>query len=201
MSLRKFLNLPNKEQSAKKTADMDAILEVCSEIATKERADMRQDQEMHNGVCPNCRAKKSDNSDAIVDRISNVQGKGSVGGNAFGVSGSVLIQTSPVNHCNKCGHEWEKFKTKSISQTHILRVCLNYLGEILKDPTQKSKDWKLEAVRKAFNGCYAESIFSFVQKEWDFLYTDTCNKCTLRRLRKHYQSLYDLENNEKLEKI
>jgi hypothetical protein len=201
MNLRKIFDFPSKEQEAKINADMETILENCSNIASKERADMRQDQDMHDCICPNCRAKKSDGIENIVNKIRQVQGKGNVGGNFLGVSGSMQINTYAVNHCNKCGHEWEKFKTKPISQTHILRVCLNYLAAIIEDPIQKEFDWKIEGVRNAFGDCHAESIFRFSQKESSYLNYNATKFISLSNLRSHYPSVYDTEINEKLEKI
>jgi hypothetical protein len=188
----------SKEQKKILGEDADNVLHKCSIIADSERRDMRESQDSHDNVCPNCRIKKDTNN--IVNKIARVQGSGRVGGNLFGVSGSVSVDTHTVNHCNNCGNEWEKFETKSISQTDILRVCLNYLGNILGDPKEKNFQWKMEAI-KVFDDCYAETIFFFRDKQFDYLWMSSRSKLGISRLRKYYKSIFDTKNKRKLEKI
>jgi hypothetical protein len=201
MNLRKVFHFPTKEQDAILKADRENILNNCKEIARKEREDLEEAKKLHDEVCPNCKAKKSDDRTNIVNNIRKVQGDGRASGNLFGISGSMSIDTYAVNHCNKCGNEWEKFKSKSISETHILRVCLNYLAQLLANPVyHKQFSWKVEAV-KAFEDAYAESIFRLSQKEDEYLQSETKSELSLSHLRRYYKSIYDGENKKELEKL
>lgn len=200
MNIRKFLHYPAKKQKELLIADSANVLKNCNKIAMAERDDMRISQEKHDGICPNCKAGKADNNNNIVNNIRKVHGNGHVGGNLFGVSGSMLIDTDVVNHCNVCGNEWEKFRTKNISETHILRVCLNYLATIIKDPNEKKFEWKVEAIQ-VFNDCYAETIYYHCRHEKNFLYISTPSQLKLSRLRRYYKSIFDPDNKKKLEKL
>jgi hypothetical protein len=190
----------NKEQKKILGDDAENVLQKCGIIASSERKDMREDQDSHDNVCPNCRVKKGDSDKNIVNKIRQTKGDGRVGGNLFGVSGSVSIDTYSVNHCNNCGNEWEKFKTKSISQTHILRVCLNYLVEIMQDPKEKDCDWKVEAI-KVFDGCYAETIHHFRKENSEYIWMSTSSYLKLFRIRRYYKSIFDTKNKRVLEKL
>lgn len=199
MNIRKALNIPNKKQLESLRIDSDHILKNCSAIANTERKELRENQEMHDGICPKCRSGKED----IVDKFANVQGFGNVKGNfnlGFGnVRGSMTINTVAVNHCNKCGNEWEKFKTKSISETDILRVCLNYLAKIINNPKEKKYSWKQEAI-EVFDDCYAETIHAHVLKQSNFLHQTTVSTLSISKLRRYYKSVYG-NKTKKLEKI
>jgi hypothetical protein len=205
MNLRKNFNLPSKQQKALLDADRENVLSKCNNIARKEREDMYREQKNHDEICPNCKTKKSDNRNNIVNNIRRVQGEGHVGGSfslGFGsVNGSISIDTHAVNHCNVCGNEWEKFKTKSVSETNILRVCLNYLAELISNPVyHKQFSWKMEAIL-AFEDAYAETIYKLSQKEGDYLWLSTKSTLSLSRLRRYYKSIYDGNNKKELEKI
>ena len=200
MNLRKLLYIPTKEQIALLQADVQNILKQCDVIASSEYRDQKEAKESHDGVCPKCRARKED----IVDKIRQVQGKGSVGGSfnlGFGsVSGSMSIDTDEVNHCNKCGNEWKKMKTKYVSASDIVRVTLNYLGDIFDDPDHNKKlKWKLEAI-EVFNDCYAESIMVLKSNHSYYMHSNTNNELTYSKLRKYYKSVFD-KNKKELQKI
>lgn len=190
MNLRKFSNIPTQRQLAIIEQDNNHILDECDKIAEDERKDLKRSQESHDYICPKCRAKRED----IVNKIRKVSGGGRVSGDFFlgfgSVNGSLSIDTHAVNHCNKCGNEWEKFKSKSISRTDVLRVCLNYLADIIKKPEEKKYSWKVDAV-KVFDGCSAETIRALILKESHWLRSDTNIILTLRILRRHYKSVYD----------
>ena len=202
MNIRKLFNVQSKQQKELLAADKEKILKLCSNIASKERDDMREEQKRHDEICPNCRTKKDGNY--IVNKIRETRGDGNVDGNfiwGFGnVDGHMSIKTYAVNHCNTCGNEWEKFNYKSISETDILRVCLNYLAELIKNPDNKKYSWKVEAI-KVFDDSYAENIYAFRKKEGYCLWISTTETLTLSRLRKYYKSVYDTDNKKNLEKI
>lgn len=65
MNIRKFLHYPTKRQKELLIADSENVLKNCNKIAMSERDDMRISQERHDGVCPNCKAKKADNNNNI----------------------------------------------------------------------------------------------------------------------------------------
>jgi hypothetical protein len=190
MDLRKTFNFPDQKQLELLRMDSNYILKNCDAIASNERKELRENQEMRDGTCPVCKAKKPD----VVNRIISVHGVGNIKGRfrfGFGYFNvSTIINTVVVNHCNKCGNEWEKFKTKSISETDILRVCLNYLAEIINDPNEKKNSWKLEAI-EVFEGCYAETIYAHALKQKDYLRQTTVSSLSISKLRRYYKSIYD----------
>lgn len=192
-----FLSAAEKKILAE---DAEIILSKCDKIASVERQEMRENQDFHDGTCPNCRTTKKNKPDAIVNKMREVKGTGKITGGILDITGFVNIETHPVNHCNICGNEWVKFKVKSISQTDVLRVCLNYLAAILNNSAEKKFNWKVEAI-KVFDDCYAETIYKFVRKEKKHILPLTKSKLKLETLRQHYTSIFDTENKKKLEKI
>jgi hypothetical protein len=106
------------------------------------------------------------------------------------------IETNPVNHCNICGHEWKKFKTKYVSKTDILRVTLNYLSDLISNPKHNRKlSWKTEAVQ-VFEGCHAEAITMVAKEEKRYLRSK--HNLRIGVLRKYYPSIFDGENKKYL---
>jgi len=191
----------NKKQKVKIGDERKIILSKCNKIAIVERDDMRVNQELHDTRCPNCKATKKENPNTIVDRITNVNGTGRISGGILDITGYITIETHAVNHCNNCGHEWHKFKTKSISETNVLRVCLDYLGAIINSPEKEKRfDWKLDAI-KVFDDCSAETIYLFCKKEKKYLCSSTRNELKLSKLRRYYRSVFDRKNKRELEKI
>lgn len=195
INLRKLFGMPSQAQEALIKADIAVILDRCSKIAYVENQEQKDNKNARDGQCPKCKDK------TIVDKIRQVQGKGNVGGNLFGVNGSLSIDTDEVNHCNKCGNEWKKFKIKTIGRTDILTVALNYLGEIRKDPERNKKmSWKMETIQ-VFDGCCAEAIDSLCFDNRHKIHSNIGYELKLFRLRKIYKSVYDGENSRKLQKI
>ncbi|MHA1169886.1 MAG: hypothetical protein ACTSRU_18825 [Candidatus Hodarchaeales archaeon] len=185
MNLRKLLYLPNPEQTLLLLDDVEIIAKRYGEVGETERKEQKENQMSHDNRCPKCRGE----SDKIVDKIAGVEGQGNVGGNLFGISGRMTIETKPVNHCNVCNHEWEKFKTKTISNFSVINVILNYLSDMVQNPEHNQRlSWKVEAI-KVFKGCYAESIYMLQQKNK----RDIRSPLTLRQLRTKYKSVFDKE--------
>jgi hypothetical protein len=199
--IRQLLNLPNKAQKLILEQETNLILDRCDVIAKSEYNEQLEAKQFHDARCPKCREKEK-----IVDRICHVQGNGSIKGNfilGFGsIHGSTTIDTIAANHCNNCGHEWIKFKTKYVSNTKILRVVLNYLAEILIDATEKNRSWKMEAIQ-VFDGCSAETIYKLRCLHENYLHDETTEKLSLSCLRRYYKSIYFPDGNfqQKLEKI
>lgn len=185
MSLRKILYLPNPEQTLLLLDDVETIAKRYGNLGDVERKEQKENQRSHDNKCPKCRAKSSD----IVDKIAGVEGQGNVSGNLFGISGRMSIETKPVNHCNVCNHEWEKFKTKTITNHSIIIVILNYLSDMIHNPEHNQRlSWKVEAI-KVFEGCHAEAIYMLQQKNK----RDVRSPLSLRQLRAEYKSVFDKE--------
>jgi len=190
MNLRKFLYLPTDEQKLVLLADVKRIVEGCADIASTEWKELKENQKSHDGQCPRCKDKGK-----IVDKINHVQGISKVTGKfyfGFGTINTVTtVDTIEVNHCHNCGHEWKKFKTKYISATDIMRVALNYLGDIYGNPDHNMKKyWKHEAIQ-VFDKCSAEAIHLLVKKHEPYMRNTTKKVVTMKMLRKHYDSIFD----------
>lgn len=191
MNLRKTLNISSIQQLALLKADEASILSKCDAIARSERMDFEETRKIHDDICPNCKTRKHDDVKNIVNKIGLIRGGGNINGSAFHVNGKISIDTYAINHCNVCGNEWEKFKKKDISETNILRVCLNYLAQLSQNPSHhKQFEWKLEAV-KVFEGSYAETIFRLAEKEKKYLIPELNPELSLSKLRRDYKSVYD----------
>jgi len=195
MNIRKFFGMPSKAQEEIIRMDEKTIMDKCDKIARAEIEDQQMAKRSRDGQCPHCKDKN------IVDKICNIKGKSngklSLGYGSIGI----LIETEAVNHCNACGNEWKKFKTKEISKTHIIRLAFKYLCDIINNPEEKKKEWKLETIAIIFEGCTAESIFNLRFDNNDYLNDEINKKLTLRCLRKYYWSVYGASANAKLEKI
>lgn len=191
MNLRKTLNLPNKAQKLELEKDKFIIEDKCQLIARREHNEQQEYKKVHDGMCPKC-----NNRMGIVDKLSFVQGRGSVEGLiifGFGrVKGDTTIDTVAVNYCMECGNEWLKYKTKPISYTSILRVAFKYLKEIINDPKQKKRDWKSETIQ-VFEGCCAETLYQL--NVW------TATEIKLSTLRRYYRSVFDAPDDIKLENL
>jgi hypothetical protein len=183
MNIRKILNLPSAEQTLILLADVELISKRCAEVGKTERKEQIENQKSRNERCPKCRAKQ----DMIVDKIAQVDGRANFRGNLFKLTGRLDVETKPVNHCNTCGHQWEKFKTKTITDLAIMKVILNYLSDVIRNPEKQSKySWKLEAI-EIFNGCSAEAIYE-VQNKYKH---SVRYPLSLKQIRKKYKSVFD----------
>ena len=183
MNWRKILYLPTQEQLSAIDFDILSVQQRCEKLSAVERKEQTENQKSRNERCPKCRAKQ----DMIVDRIAQVEGHTSFRGNLFKLSGRLDVETKPVNHCNTCGHEWEKFKTKTITDLAVMKVVLNYFSDVMRDP-EKSKrySWKLEAI-EIFSGCSAEAIYVIQNK-----YKPSVRyPVSLKQIRKKYKSVFD----------
>jgi len=190
MNLRKLLNIPSKAQKELLNQEEELIVSRCIALANTENLEQKENQKSHDSRCPHCNGKD------IVNKIGHVQGKGSVSGSfklGFGsVSGTILIDTVEVNHCNTCGNEWIKYKIKYATKDQILKVTFRYLGEIITNPKEKRYPWKQDAV-KIFDNCTAEAIYRLCRKN--------LNNLNLRILRLHYKSIYNSKNKKFLENL
>jgi len=191
MNILKQFNILNNSQKRTIEIHKNIILDKCQVIARREYNEQQENKKVHDGMCPKC-----NNRMGIVDKFSFVQGRGSVEGRiifGFGtIKGDTTIDTVAVNYCMECGNEWLKYKTKPISDTSILRVAFKYLKEIIDDPKQKKRDWKLETVQ-VFEGCCAETLYKL--NVW------TATEIKLSMLRQYYWSVYDPDDTPKLKNL
>ena len=193
--IRKLLYLPTLKQNLRIREDVETILNGCADIASQEFKEQKENQLAHDTRCPKCRERD------VVDKIRDTLGEGKVDGNFYfgfgGVAGRMKVETDAVNHCNECGHEWKKFKTKYISKTEIVRVALNYLGDYLNDPEkQKRMSWKMDAI-KVFDNMSAEAIYNLTKKHWLYMRPTPRQTLKLRKLRKYYPSVFEMKNEKK----
>jgi hypothetical protein len=176
--IRKILNLPNKTQKAFLQNNKEIVLKKCDVIARKEIEEQQDNKLFHDGQCPICKSRKN-----IINRIVCVQNTGNINIKIsfINIKGIMIINTREINHCNSCSNEWEKYKTKPISQTNILYIAFKYLKDILNNPENK-RDWKMETIQ-VFENSYAETLYEL--NKW--IRTDI----KLSVLRQHYKSIYD----------
>jgi len=192
MNWRKLLYLPNPEQSLRIVDEIKLIKQRIQKVGAVERKEQTENQKSRDGRCPICRTSKTDKNDKIniVDRFAMIENKSKIRGNIFKISGLLNVETKPVNHCNTCGHEWEKFRTKTITDFAITKVILDYLSDIIRKPDKNKRySWKHEAI-EVFKGCRAESVHA-VQKEYKRALR---YPLTLRQLRTKYESVFDNKN-------
>jgi DNA-directed RNA polymerase subunit M/transcription elongation factor TFIIS len=190
MNIRKLIYLPTKTQVDVLMKDGHNIISKCTDLAAIEQKEQKENQKTHDGECPKCKARAIN----IVDKIV-VEGKGKISGEfkfGFGkIEDTSRIETIGVNHCNNCGNEWVKYKSKAITQIGILIVALKYLGDVLEDPDKtKRQSWKLETI-EIFDDCCAESIHALSNRYGVNLHENTKKQLTLRKLRHKFKSVFD----------
>lgn len=166
MILRKLLNLPTKRQLRLLEEDAERILVVCNKIARKEIEKQLILKDSYDGNCLECGAKGND----IITKTVILPKHGHY----------------RINHCQKCGNEWDKYKTKKISQTAVLRVALRYLADIIFVPEHENFSWKKETIGM-FDESYAETIYKLNKVRDGFMFPEL----KLFLLRKRYKSVFD----------
>jgi len=189
MNIRKYFNIQNKNERNVIKHEIGLIWNSCQKIADVENKELKEAKVIHDGNCPNCRSKKN-----IVNKIAFIESTTkTITKLNFGVGSVEIINninTSEVNHCNECGNEWVKFKVKNVLAENVLMVILNYLSQVLTNPEERNRSWKMEAV-EIFKDCYAESIYKLRNKYETKLPEKTYDKLNLTRLRKNYKSIFD----------
>jgi hypothetical protein len=91
------------------------------------------------------------------------------------------INTYVVNHCNGCGNEWEKYRTKYINKTQIVQLALKYFAKILLSPKQKNNDWMVDTVG-GFKDVHLETMLELVHIHRKSLDKRTRSTITRKRL-------------------
>lgn len=185
INIRKLIYLPTQEQISIITSDVDTIMSRCKTIANAEWKEQLENQLSHDALCPKCRSRK----EHIVNKICLVEGTYNINTElkfGFGkLKGAMNVSTHEVNHCNKCGNEWKKFKTTYVSDLQVLKVTLLYLFQSYDNPSILEKhDWKAEAI-KIFDNCCAEAVWLLANKHL------RKEKLHLKDIRSKYKSVFD----------
>lgn len=190
MSLLGKLSYIGNKKVFKELISMDKhkILLRCEDIADKELQEQHEVKESHDTVCPKCRARK----EHIVDKIKNTFSSGSINGEVrFGygqVKSNITVQTTEVNHCNKCGHEWKKYNVRQVTSDEVMKIALKYLADIIEDDNHMNHEWKRDTV-KVFDGAYIESIIDLYRDFNKYVQKIPSRK----QLKRHFVSVYNSE--------
>ena len=173
--IQKFFYRFTEEYKTKKAENWTKLWEYIKAKESQLRNKQIEHQKAHNGKCPNCRADKD-----IVDKIQRVHGetRGSFrvmgGGSVYG-----WVDTDGVNHCNSCGHQWIKYKWRSIDTYKAIRT-------INSDLCGSMEYNHYEYIQKELQPFYAENLRRLFDG-W-IEYSDVP---TLEWLKKNFKSIYD----------
>ncbi len=174
-TIQKFFYRFTKEYKTKKAENWTRLWEYIEAKESQLRINQYKEEEEHNGNCPNCGSNKS-----IVDKIQRVHGKVSgrfsiIGGGH--VSGS--IDTSGINHCNSCGHQWKKYKWNTINENKAIR----HINSNLCD----SMEWEhYKYIQKELQPFYAENLQRLFVG-----WVEYSSIPTLSWLKENFKSIYD----------
>jgi len=187
-------NKLSPEQIVLIDADVVVVNDRCQKVADANNDNEEKQQKNSDEICPNCKATKSD----IVNKIREVHGSGEghVEGNLFGVYGSssMSIGTDGVNHCNKCGNEWKKFKKRFHSIREIIQDNTHYTARFIQDPVKNK--WA-KSFAKIFEGCYVETILRFAKENHSGLWSNDEEILCFNTLNKYFKSVWDNPNVKK----
>ena len=193
MNLRKLFHITTAEQSLIVFNEIKLIQKRIGDIAKTERKEQTENQKSRDNRCPKCRQGITINDKPnIVDRFATIENKSKIRGNVFKISGQIALEIKAVNHCNNCNHEWEKFRTKVITDFAITKIILDYLSDIIRNPEKNERySWKHEYM-EVFKDCHAEAIHA-VQKQYKRALR---NPLTVRQLRTKYESVFDKQKSK-----
>ena len=181
MNIRKFLNRPSKAQSALLEKEKQELQAIAAKEAERIRASSDEYMKIANTRCPHC--GKSD----IIDKIARVQGSGSVDGSFIFGSGSLFgssaVDTSAVNHCVACGHEWVKGGYSNYRAEHEYADWYWTISrKINPNKKQYESDVKTWEMLEKY---HAETICTVLHE--GISYCDL----TLKTARAHFKSIFD----------
>jgi len=156
-----------------------------------------------NGVCPICDGKN------VNDRMK--KHVGSISGNTSGSSWSALTfgtselsgsvngssDTKPINKCNDCDHEWDKYKLTYYSDWKLKRDCIDLVHKLLADNykcdnctfdpmdvdekymslvdkrvalREDLKDWRFDSCKRLWNGTSIEAFVKLSEEAFPSTY-------------------------------
>jgi len=192
MTIRKFFNIFSKKESELIQLDIELILNRSKIIMNMENNEQQQYKKYYDNTCPNC---NNSNSKTIVNKIISQQNNVYINFALYNdvdkfnnINKSNFIE---INHCNACGNEWFKFKTKTLNVSTIITVLLKYIAYNIEHPNDDILDWKKEIIQQVFDGCHAESIYRLKKQHVKYLPPHINNILSLYNLRKLYKSVFD----------
>lgn len=190
MNVRKIFRILNDDEKKLIAKETKIIKKKCNGIAMREYHNQKEIGNIHNNVCPKCRADKN----FIVDRLGDVHGEYSINTKlmlGFGdVNGIMSISTDEVNHCTKCENEWKKFKIQYVTESQIIVAALKYLMQLMEDSKNTEYDWKLDTI-SVFDDCHSETIKSLFREHKK--YVDISFRLMWLEIDKYYKSIYSRE--------
>lgn len=168
------------------TEEINTIIKRCDRIAMSEYREEKEAAIFHDNTCPSC--KKNSH---VVDKIRNVEGVANIVKEFWGTDKITLkIITYEVNHCNDCGHEWKKFKTRYVTGSQIVRVAFRYLVTNFKSENIINSDSMRYQVLMVFKDMHAETIHKLYKTHLKYLNPNIKSKINLSVLRKYYPTIY-----------
>lgn len=175
--ISKFLYRFTKEYKTKKQEDWERIWKYIQEKKSEENSEDYNSEKRHNNTCPKCYSNKN-----IVDKIQRTNGNINGSFSSFGggyIGGS--IDTDSVNHCNSCGHQWKKYKSKYYSDEDIVWKINYQLKDFMSDKREYYK-----STYDDLQQFYAETIYRLLYN-WTSEYSTIPTK---KWLLKNFKSIY-----------
>lgn len=182
--IKKLFNITNSDQKSLIKKQLDEIVVMATNDSDEDFKLKNRIERNTNGVCPKC---KNEN---IVDKIAQVVGDGSVGGDfmfGFGsVFGGSKIDTNEVNHCSDCGHQWKKYEPRF---NFISDILYGYLNDICTYH-ERGSEWAAKTIEK-LKPYHAETIYELFKEYGHGCYYSTKETIKLKLLRKYFTSIFD----------
>jgi hypothetical protein len=105
------------------------------------------------------------------------------------VYGDSEVNTTSVNHCNKCGNQWKKYERKYNSMSNIIGNWINYIMTVFENKFNYDNFYSKQI--EFLKDYYAESIWELYKKHEYYTYSSTKENISLKLLRIKYNSIYD----------
>lgn len=185
--LKKHYNYPSERESKLIQEGYDLMIKMAQDKASSRNSDEYKTQKKKDGTCPLC------GDTTIVNKISRVQGSGSVSGSFMYGSGSIdgssSIDTNEVNHCNKCGNQWKKYERIDTWSEEVIVRWLNDINTVYEGEYNFA-----DKIIDTLKDIPAESIYNVLDNYASKCYSDTIAHLSLSYLRTKFKSVYDQVN-------